>query len=222
MPRDQNLITHRRTFNGIDRRGLRTVAVGDTAVRTNTIANHGRSSIVISSAQVNQTDFTIANQKLPLTLAPGQRAVLQLSYSPKIGGSSQGRVVLASSALRLPTTFGLKGTAIPTGRLSLTPAAIGFGKVVMGKAQIAIRGTVQHWKNSVVITRVSVSGKGFALSGLQTPLVLRPGQSVRVGVTFNPVAGGSITGAISVAGSVSVSAPRRPISFGERVATLPR
>jgi hypothetical protein len=192
------------------------VAVGDTAVRTNTVANHGRSSIVISSAQVNQTDFTIANPKLPLTLAPGQRAVLQLAYSPKIGGTSQGRVVLASSALRLPATFGLRGTAIPTGRLSLTPSAIGFGKVVMGRAQSQSAVLSNPGRTPVVITRVSVAGTGFTLSGLQTPVVLRPGQSVRVGVTFNPVAGGSITGAISVVGTVSVGAPRRPISFGAK------
>ncbi len=193
------------------------VPVGSTVVRTNTIANHSRSAIVINSARIDQSDFTIANQDLPLTLAPGQQTVLQFSYSPKTGGNSVGRVVLASATLRLPATFVLRGTAIPPpGRISLAPAAIGFGKVIMGKAQSQSAVLSNPGKTSVVITGASVSGTGFSISGLRTPMVLRPGQSIRVGITFNPLAGGATTGALSVVGSVSAAGLRRPVSFSGR------
>ena len=111
------------------------VPVGTTAVRTNTIANTSRSPIVLTQAQIGQTDFTITGQKLPLTLAPGQRTVLQIAYSPQNGGTSQGRVVLASNQVRSSTTFALRGTAIMGGRLNLNPTSISFGSVPMGQTQ---------------------------------------------------------------------------------------
>ena len=55
-----------------------TVPVGTTQVRTNTIVNTSKSPIVLTRAQIDQTEFTITGQKLPLTLAPGQRTVLQI------------------------------------------------------------------------------------------------------------------------------------------------
>jgi Abnormal spindle-like microcephaly-assoc'd, ASPM-SPD-2-Hydin len=188
------------------------VPVGTTAVRTNTIANTTKSPIVLESAQINQTDFTITNQQLPLTLAPGQRAIIQLAYTPKVGGSSQGRVVLASNVTRLSSTFALRGTAIASSRLSLTPSSLAFGKVVLGKAQAQSVTLSNPGRTPVVISRVTVSGSGFALSPLNLPMTLPAGQSVRVGITFTPAAGGSTTGSMSVVSMVSFGT-RRPFSF---------
>ena len=63
------------------------VPVGTTAVRTNTVANTSRSPIVITQTQTGTSAFTVTGQKLPLTLAPGQRTVLQIAYSPQSGGT---------------------------------------------------------------------------------------------------------------------------------------
>jgi len=88
------------------------VPVGTTVVRSNTVTNASRSPIVITQTQTGTSAFTVTGQKLPLTLAPGQRTVLQIAFSPQSGGTSQSRVVLASNVVHLSTTFALKGTAI--------------------------------------------------------------------------------------------------------------
>ena len=198
------------------------VEVGNTAVRTNIIVNNTSSPVVFTRAQIDKTDFTLTGQKLPLTVAPGQRAVLQLSYSPKNSGNSQSRIVLASNVIRLSTAFTLRGTstlrgtAALGGRLKVVPSIISFGNVVMGQTQVQSATLSNTGKTSVTVTRAAVSGKGFTVTGVTLPLVLAGGQSVTLGVRFTPVAGGAASGAISIAGRVSTTGPRRPITFGGR------
>jgi hypothetical protein len=189
------------------------VPVGTTSVLTNTIANTSSSPIVLTRAQIAQSDFTITGQKLPVTLAPGQRVVFQIAYSPHGGGSSQSTVVLATNRNRLSSTFTLRGTAILPGRIRLTPASLSFGNVPVGKSQSQSATLSNPGKTAVTITRAAISGSGFTLTGLSLPLTLQGGQSAVVAVTFKPVAGGATNGAISVVGAVSMTAPSRPVLF---------
>ena len=63
------------------------VPVGTTQVRTNTITNNTKAPIVLTSAQIDQSEFKVTGQKLPLTLAPGSHVTVQIAYSPRSGGS---------------------------------------------------------------------------------------------------------------------------------------
>ena len=67
------------------------VPLGTTQVRANTITNNTRSPIVLTRAQIDQNDFKMTGQKLPLTLAPGARVTVQIAYSPQSSGTSQSR-----------------------------------------------------------------------------------------------------------------------------------
>ena len=190
------------------------VPVGTTVVRTNTIANTSPSPIILTRAQVDHTDFTITGQKLPLTLAPGQRAVLQIAYSPQSSGSSQSKVMLASNSIRWSTAFMLRGSATLSGRLKLTPNGVSFGRVQVGGTQTQSATLSNTGKIPITITRAAVSGKGFTLAGLSLPLKLTGGQSATMNVTFTPASGGAASGTISVVGTISMTAPKRPIRFG--------
>ena len=190
------------------------VPVGTTEVRTNIITNTTKSSVVLTRAQIDRTDFRVTGQKLPLTLSPGQRTTLQISYSPQDGGSVQSKVMLASNVIRLSTFFTLRGTAIQPGRIRLTPTSISFGNVQMGKAQNQTATLSNIGKTPVKITRATISGKGFTLTGLSLPLTLQGRQSATVGVTFTPSSSGASSGTISVVGSVSLALKKRPVTFG--------
>ena len=192
------------------------VPVGTTAVRTNTIANTSRSPIVLTQAQIGQTDFTITGQKLPLTLAPGQRTVLQIAYSPQNGGTSQGRVVLASNQVRSSTTFALRGTAIMRGWLNLNPTRISFGNVPMGQTQTQSATLSNPGRAAITVTSIVASGKGFSLAAQNLPLTLPAGGSTNIGVNFAPAALGTSSGTVSVIARASTNLPKRPITFGGR------
>ena len=194
-----------------------TVPVGSTGILTNTIVNKTKSPIVVTRAQVDQTDFQITGNKLPLTLGPGQRTALQIVYSPQNVGSSQGRVVLAGNIIRPTPVFTMSGIAINSSRIKLNPSSFTFGNVQMGQTQTQAAALSNPGKIAVTIMRVAISQKGFALSGLTLPMTLRPGQSVPVSVSFTPTANGAVRGTISLSGRVSVRvAKRRPVVFGGR------
>ncbi len=195
------------------------VAVGTTAIRTNTIANTTHSPIVVTQAQIAQTDFTITGQTLPLTLAPGQRAVVQIAYSPQSGGTSQGKVVLASNQVRLSTTFMLRGTAILGGRVNrikLAPGNISFGSVPVGTTMTQSATLSNLGNMPVTFTHIAATGRGFTLTGQSLPLTLQSGQSANIGVSFSPTSSGASSGTISVVGTVSLNLPARPVTFGRR------
>ena len=191
------------------------VPVGTTAVRTNVIANTSRSPIVLTQAQIGQADFSITGQKLPLTLAPGQRTVFQIAYSPQNGGTSQGRVVLASNQVRSSTTFMLRGTAILGSRIKLAPGSISFGSVPLGTTQTQAATLSNLGKTPITFTRIATSGRGFSLTGQSLPLTLQAGQSTNIGVSFSPASTGTSIGTITVVGGVSANLPL-PVTFGGR------
>jgi hypothetical protein len=192
------------------------VPVGTTQVRSNTITNNTRSPIVLTSAQIDQSEFKITGQKLPLTLAPGARVTVQIAYSPQSGGTSQSKIVLASNVNRMFSVFILKGTAILGGRMRLTPSMISFGNVPIGKTQTQSATLSNSGILPVTVTRAAIAGRGFTLTGLRLPRTLKRGESAIINVSFTPVAGGAASGTMSVFGTVSLNVPRRPVTFGER------
>src|SRR6185503_16047548 len=192
------------------------VPVGTTVVRSNTVTNASRSPVVITQTQTGTSAFTVTGQKLPLTLAPGQRTVLQIAFSPQSGGTSQSRVVLASNVVRLSTTFALKGTAILGIRIKLTPASMSFGSVQLGKTQTQPATLTNTGRTPIAVTRIAASGKGFSLTGQSLPMTLQAGESANIGVSFTPASTGATSGTISVVATVSSNVSIRPVTFGRR------
>lgn len=194
-----------------------TIPVGSTGVLTNTIVNNTKSPIVVTRALVDRSEFQISAQKLPLTLAPGQRTAVQIAYSPQTIGRSEGRVVLASNLIRSTPIFTVSGTALNSSRIRLAPSSFSFGNVQMGKTQTQVAALSNPGRSAITITQVVISQKGFSLTGLSLPMTLRAGQSVPVNVNFTPAVSGAVSGTISLSGTVSVRVAReRPVLFRGR------
>ena len=183
--------------------------VGDSVVRTNTIVNTTHSPIVLTRIQSNQGDFKVTGVTLPLTLAPGKRIALQVVYSPRNSGDSQGAVMLGGNLILSSTAFTLRGTGVTAGRLKLTPARIAFGNTTVGHTQTQSATLSNAGINAVTISQVAITGTGFTLSGLRVPLTLNPGQSVPLGINFTPASGGAKNAIISLIGTATVSAGKK-------------
>jgi hypothetical protein len=195
------------------------VPVGKTAVRSNTIVNNTGLPIVLTGAQVNQSDFRITNPTLPVKLSPGEQTALQLAYSPRGRGSSVGTVVLASNVRKLSPTFILKGEATTNGQMSLTPTLITFGTVLLGKTQTQAVNLSNPTSSTITLTNVAVTGQGFILTGLSLPLTLKAGQNTIFTVTFAPVGSGTSSGSISLTGTSVVTYARGNKKGGRNTGT---
>jgi Abnormal spindle-like microcephaly-assoc'd, ASPM-SPD-2-Hydin len=192
------------------------IPVGTTQVRTNTITNNTKSPVVLTTAQIDQNEFTITGQKLPMTLAPGAHVTVQIAYSPQSGGTSQSRIILASNVNRVFSVFTLRGTAMLASRLRLNPSLITFGGVQIGNTQTQSATLSNSGILPVTVTRAAITGQGFTLTGLTLPLTLKRGESATINVGFTPAAGGPSSGMILVSGTVLLKTPRRPDTFGKR------
>ena len=83
--------------------------------------------------------------------------------------------------------------------LDSSSTSVSFGSVPVGSKQTQYETFTNNYVvSTVTISRASVSGAGFSLSGVSLPATLNPGQSVTFAIAFTPQATGTQTGEISV------------------------
>ncbi len=186
-----------------------TVLVGHSEVLSNTLLNTSDSRITVLRAAVDKSDFSIAGDKLPVTLAPGDSVPFSVAYNPRAHGKSTGTVALdtttatSTTIASASTTFTASGNAVNPGQLTVTPSSITFGSVPVGTTQTQSATLANSGGSSLTISQATVNGNGFTLSGLTMPLTLGAGQSVVVSVSFTPPAGGPDSGSIALGFVVS-------------------
>jgi hypothetical protein len=89
--------------------------------------------------------------------------------------------------------------ATGAGQLVVNPSTVSFGSVQIGGSVSQSVVLSNAASSNLTISQATVSGAGFAFSGLGLPATLAPGQSVNLTTTFGPQSGGSFTGSLSLA-----------------------
>jgi Abnormal spindle-like microcephaly-assoc'd, ASPM-SPD-2-Hydin len=94
-------------------------------------------------------------------------------------------------------TFATRGASAAS--LDFSSSSVSFGNTPVGSTQTQYETFTNNYRvSTVTISRATVSGTGFSLSGLNLPMSLSPGQSVTFIVAFNPQASGTQSGQITV------------------------
>ncbi|PYT92178.1 MAG: hypothetical protein DMG36_16105, partial [Acidobacteria bacterium] len=172
-----------------------------------TLKNSGAASLSISQISVTGSAFATTGIATPLTLAAGQSASLSVTFAPTTTGSVTGSVSVANSASSTPPTVALSGAGVQPA-LSVTPTSASFGSVVIGVSNSQAFTLSNAGSSSVTISQASVTGSGFTLSGLTTPLTITPGNSSTFSAVFTPTLASSVSGSISLV-SDSPNSPLR-------------
>src|SRR5271156_6064781 len=178
------------------------VVMGDNDSKAVRLSNTGTSSLTISRVSVSGKGFSISKVATPLKLSVGQSISLEAHFTPVTTGEATGSIAITSNASDSKLAIGLSGTGV-MGRLSATPASASFGDVVMGDNDSKAVRLSNTGTSSLTISRVSVSGKGFSMSKVATPLKLSVGQSISLEARFTPVTTGEATGSIAVTSDAS-------------------
>ncbi len=89
--------------------------------------------------------------------------------------------------------------ATSAGQLVVNPSTVNFGSVQIGGSVSQSVVLSNALSSNLTISQATVSGTGFAFSGLGMPATLAPGQSVSLTTTFAPQSGGTVTGGLSLA-----------------------
>jgi hypothetical protein len=175
------------------------VTVGATQTQTATLTNSGGTSVTVTQAAATGAGFNLSGLTLPLALAAGQSALLQVSFSPQAAGGANGSIAILSSASSSALTISLTGDGVTPGVLTVAPASIGFGSIQVGSSQKQSASLTNSGGSSVTVTQATTTGTGFSVTGLTLPLTLAAGQTVNFSVAFAPQAAGSATGNIAFA-----------------------
>lgn len=174
------------------------VITGATKTLTVTATNSGSAAVTINSATVSNANFSVTAPSFPATVAAGQSVTLSLAFTPNTVGSFTATVTIASNASDSAATISLSGAGIAAGQLASNPSSQAFGSVTVGGQQSIPETVTNTGGTSVTISQASISGSGFSLSGIATPVTLNAGQSTTFTVSFTPQTAGSATGRVTL------------------------
>jgi hypothetical protein len=174
------------------------VTVGSQSSQTVTLTNNTGSTVNISQAAVSGSGFTLSGITTPLALAASKSATFTVIFAPKATGSASGNVTITSDAPNPSLAVALTGAGAALGALGANPTSLNFGTVQTGINQPLPETVTNTGGSTLTISNVGVSGTGFAVKGISTPVTLTAGQSASFTVTFAPVSAASANGSVTV------------------------
>jgi Abnormal spindle-like microcephaly-assoc'd, ASPM-SPD-2-Hydin len=171
------------------------VTVGQTSpILLTTLTNTGNAPLTISSNPMSAGDFGWGEKGTCNynTLAPGSSCTMSAKFTPTATGTRTGAITISSTASNSNVTIPLSGigTTATVGTLSVSPATLGMGNVIVGQSGTA-SGTVTASGASVTVTAASSSNSVFSLGGLSLPVTIPAGKSVPFTITFSPMVSGT-------------------------------
>ena len=191
------------------------VSVGNSQTQSETLTNSKGTSLSISQVWTSGSEFQLSGPSLPLTLASGQSATFNVTFTPTTGGSVVGAlsvIAIVSSShdpninYNSPLSIPLSGTGTTLpGLLQASYSSISFGSVQVGNSSAQSETLNNSGDSSVNITQANLTGSAFSVNGLSLPVTVIPGQSFTFNVVFAPNTAGSVTGSISVVSDASNS-----------------
>jgi hypothetical protein len=89
--------------------------------------------------------------------------------------------------------------------LNSSASSLTFGNVNVSSAATQNVTLTNSGNSTITVSGVTLAGAGFNASGVSTGLIMNPGQTATLAVTFDPSAAGSVTGNVTVASNASNS-----------------
>ena len=189
-----------------------TVTSGTSKTLTMTASNTGAASVTITSASISSQYFSLSAPSLPVTIPAGQSNTVSVVFTPNAAGTFNATASITSNASDSSATVSLSGTGAASGQLALSPANESFGSVTVGSQSTQTVTLTNNTGSTVNISQASVSGTGFTLSGITTPLALNASQSTTFTVTFGPQAAGSASGNVTITSNAPNPTLSLPVS----------
>ena len=174
-----------------------TVATGTTAQKQIVLTNTGNSAVTISSVTTAGTGLSARGVEVPGILNPAESVTLVGSFAPTAVGDITGTITVVSNAANSPLKLAVTGTGAQPG-LSISPSSFNFGSVVDGQTKSQSFTVGNTGTAALAITQLSVSGSGYTVSGLATPVTIAAGSNATFSVLFAPTTAGNVPGAVSL------------------------
>ena len=168
-----------------------TVVAGQTA--TFSVAASGTAPL---SYQWSKNGAAIAGATLSSYTTPAETtsdngALFAVSVSNSTGSTNSSAVTLTVNAA--------------TSSLSPSQTSLSFGSINLGANKVLSVTLTNSGNSNVTISNVSITGAGFAASGISTGQVVTPGQAANLSLTFAPASAAGVTGSVTVTSNATNS-----------------
>jgi hypothetical protein len=174
-----------------------TIVVGTDAVpQTSILTNTGNATLNITNVVAN-LPFTRASN-CGATLAAGQSCVINVTFTPTASGFSSRAISVLDNAGTGTQKITVSGTGTLPG-VALSPTSLIFGGVTNGSSSATQVVTLTN-QSSTTLTVTSVTPSGDFAENSNCGAV-SAGDTCTINVTFNPVAGGTRLGSLTIADS---------------------
>jgi Abnormal spindle-like microcephaly-assoc'd, ASPM-SPD-2-Hydin len=180
------------------------VQVNSSNTNSETLTNTGGSNVNVSQANASGTGFSVSGLNLPLTLTPGQSFTFGAVFAPTSAGNDSGTITVTSDASNSTLTIALSGSGASPGQLTVSPATLSFGNVIVGQKK-SMTATLGATGSSVSVSAASAGSSEFSISGVSLPMTVAAGQSVPITITFTPQSSGTATATASFASNATNS-----------------
>jgi len=174
------------------------VVIGQASSAKAALHNTGSATVTVTAMATTNSGYALGNLKLPLSLAPGGRAVFSVTFTPPAAGGIAATAKFRSNAPNQIVSLPVSGTGVKPWSMIANPPSLTFGKVPTGSKVALPLALTNHGNSAVTISQDKTLGEDFRMSGLTLPLHLLPGHSVTVQVSFKPAALGKANGQILV------------------------
>ena len=184
-----------------------TSVIGGTS-STGTVTLSGAAPSGGAAMTLSSSNISAATVPASVTVAAGATsATFIVTTSP----------VLASTSPSISATYNGTQTAslyvnVAQGQLNANVTNSSFGHVILGLNSVLGVTLTNSSASYVTISNVSISGLGFDTGGVPAGLVLQPGESLPLKVTFAPTGIGSVSGSLTVTSDASNSPAIIPLS----------
>jgi len=174
------------------------VQIGLSQSQNETLNNTSAQSVTLSQATFSGTGYSTTGLTLPTTLAPNQSVTFAVVFTPTTAGADNGTLAITVSGSSTALDFALSGIGVAPATLTVSPASLTFTNVQVGQTPSQTETVQNTGGENATISSVPITGTGFTISGITTPLTLTPGQSASFSVTYSPLSAGSASGTVTI------------------------
>lgn len=177
------------------------VTINTVANGSITLTNSGAANLTISHVAVLGNGFDLSPIQTPATVPPGGSVVVNFGFAPKASGNFSGSLNVTSNDPITPTVaVALAGAATSQliGKLVAMPAALNFNNVQQGSTTSAVTTLKNVGTANVTVSQINLSGSGFSVSGIATPVLVVPGESLTLTVKYSPTSTKTSSGNMAI------------------------
>ena len=169
------------------------VVPGRTASDAVSLSNVGATPVTLTAERLPAAPFAL-DGPLPVSLAPGQKVTLTVTFAPQRIGAYESELVVGQSG-GAPVTVGLTGASVEPAKLTVDPPALDFGARPLGTAEVRSFTLTNSGGAPLTLTKskpptLGAFSPASADFGDGNPIpegtVLAGGESVEVPVRFQP------------------------------------